>query len=304
MKNFNNVDTRVYTLEEVHDLPKERPFGSFDLDGTLTIPGSELLLESYIQDDKEVGSTDIRTTLENRFKQYKEGMWKYEHYLVELGKLWAQLHATVGSTRADVKERCEKWFQRTGYEKVKEYAQPMMSELERFKFNRLMITGAPSEIAEPFAKFIGIEHVFAMMADVDSSGVYTGKMQKKRNTGLLTTKNSVCDVLAREYATGFGAGDKQSDGAIFETAMNCRRVNPIDIEGRAFIMNPNDKVFENIMNSSLHHLAGTKLRPMFDYFSTERVMEEFRNALRGVYLDNKMDVELHEIEGVRPAPKA
>ena len=304
------VKPRLYSIDEIEELPKDKPYGIYDLDGTLTEPGAELLMAAFVRQVK-IGKRSVREELKSCFKEYKAahedrkkknaGSPKkiaYEDYLTKIGVLWAEMLAKL--PRAEVMEASEKWYKAEGYKEVLPYAPKMMAALEKYRFNRMMITGAPAEIAHPFAAHIGIEHVFAMMAEVDADGRYTGKMRTRHNTGLLSNKGVICDGVSQECAVGVGAGDTMSDTVIQETAFNCRQDNPIDIKGVGFLLNPSSGVIEQKHSSAQHHIDAGRLIIVPKTSTPENTMRIFRASLREILLTNGMVDQLREIEGVRP----
>lgn len=301
---FQNAEPQHYDVTTVSKLPKGRPFGIFDLDGTLTRPESELILASFVKSQAlDVCEGPTRERLRRSFMDWKEGKKVYEPYLEEVGQLYAEMLAAANLTRSQVMELGERWFQEEGYKEVLPYAQPMMRELENFRMNRILMTGAPMEIAHHFASHIGTEHVFSMRASTNADGVYTGRMHFEHNTGLLGNKGAICRKISREFATAFGAGNTQSDTCIMETAYFQAAENPIDLKGRAYLMNVGqvgDPIVERFMKASGHHYnrfryfcipIGAELEPLMDFF---------RGTLRQVLIDNRRLELLHEIEGVRP----
>ena len=293
------VNARLYDLSTISELPKNRPYAIFDLDGTLT-KGNELLLATFVKDrNVQVGDASVKGNLVNAFEDYEEGKLRYEKYLKLVGRLYAKMLAKTGETREHVIEVCQQWFDATGHQEIEAYALPMMSEVERFRFNRFMLTGAPAEIALPFASHLGIENVSAMMADVDPRGVYTGIMRDDKNTGLLGNKGDFCGGLNREHPVGLGVGDTASDKVIADTAMHQNADNPLDVKGRSVIMISDPAVLEIMATTAQHYINRGKLELIFKGWGQERKMEVFRAVLRGILKDNHKFELLNEIEGVR-----
>lgn len=131
----------LYDIESVSKLPKDKPYGIFDLDGTLTEPGTELLMATFVR-RVQIGDHRVREKLLQAFEDWKGGKKIYEPYLIEIGELWAEMLAAAKLTRAEVLEVSEKWFDQEGRNEVMRHASPMMDELERHQFNRMMVTGA------------------------------------------------------------------------------------------------------------------------------------------------------------------
>ncbi|MFH0837828.1 MAG: HAD family hydrolase [Patescibacteria group bacterium] len=300
MSEYQKVQPVLYNIETVSKLPRDKPYGVFDLDGTLTEPGEELLMATFVRRVK-IGDQLIREKLIAGFEHWKEGRKVYEPYLIEMGQFWAEMMSEAKLTRAEVMEASEKWFDHEGRNEVMRYASPMMNELGRHRFNRMMITGAPCEIAHHFASGIGIEHVFSMMAEVDSVGAYTGKMRYYHNTGLLSNKARICDEARKKCAFGIGAGDTQSDSVLAETVIHAYKHNPNDIEGRFFLMNPSADVLARMKASDRHHFDTGKIQVVERSFRLEYTMEMWRNALRGILMENEeMRPVLREVEDTMP----
>jgi len=170
-----------------------------------------------------------------------------------------------------------------------------------------MVTGAPLEVAHPFATYIGIGHIFAMNADVNSDGTYSGRMFSENNTGILNNKGIINRKIQKRCATGFGAGNTQSDTVIMETAYLLGENNPIDMKGFALLMNTDqvdDITVERFMKSAGHRHAE------FGFFcipknpDVDEFINFFRSMLRGTLVKNGYEHVVHEIEGVRPLTPA
>jgi len=286
----------LLTVDNVYRLPPQ-PKALFDLDGTLTEPGEQLLMETFVR-QVEIGSAEIRQKLINRFEGWNGDPLLYESYLQDIGKMWPRLfsEAIPKISQAEVMQYTYKWFEEEGVKEIMSYAPLMMDDLRLFKFCPALVTGAPWEVAAPFAEKLGIEYVFAMSADVGSDGHYTGKMRYAYNTGILSNKGAVCRAIGEDQVVAFGAGDTPSDKVLKETAIYSQ--NADDWEGRAYLMNPSTMVRAKVMAEARHHFDTGRIKIMEQSFTTEYIMEEFRDTLRHILIDNGRASSLKEIAKV------
>lgn len=279
---------RRLMLHKVSELPDERPFGLFDLDGTLTKPGQELLMAVFVRQNPDLGHPVVQKALIDAFEDWKKGKKVYEDYLEEIGSLYAEMLARANLTRSQVMKVSQKWFEKQGRKEVLKHAVPMMDTLDHYGFDRIMVTGAPGEIAYPFAAHMGIEHVFAMLAEVDANGRYTGTMRYEHNTGLLSNKGQVCRELKMIRKTGFAAGDTASDSVLMRTAIECHKSNPDDIIGRAFLMNPRADVLKTMKSCFGDYFDDGQITEIPRSMTHRRFMEVLRDTLRHILEDNCM----------------
>jgi len=286
------------TIAQVKLIPRESLLALFDLDGTLTEPGYQILMESFVR-EVEMGSAVVREKLINCFDKWSEGQMRYENYLVEIGELWARMlsETTPKIKRSEVMQVTDKWYEDVGQKEVMEYAGHMMMDLKRYEFNPVMITGAPYEIAAPFARHMGIQYLFAMAAELDTEERYTGKMRRRNNTGILNNKATICREFGKRHLVGLAAGDTNSDFVLMEAAINTHHSK--DVKGRAFLMNPKSDVLESMEGRAFHHFATGRIKAMKQGYSTEFIMEEFRDNLRRIMRDNGMGAKLRRIEGMQ-----
>lgn len=287
-------------VSSVKKLPKDQPFGLFDLDGTLTEPGDELLMATFVRQVKP-GSDRVRAKLLRCFDDWSEGKKEYESYLIEIGKLWAQLFADKKVKQSDVIEKeVAEWFRDYGSNEIMRYSGPMMTELRRYQFRPILVTGAPYELAHHFASALKIQHVFAMGAELDSEGFYTGKMRYHHNTGILSNKAAICDEIGKEHTTGFAAGDTQSDTVLMKRAIIAEARNTNDIMGRAFLMNPRPDVLHRMKQSSKEYFDRGLIEVMEQSYTLEHIVEKLRHHLRTVLIKNRREELVYEIEGLEP----
>lgn len=312
MSNSRGVEPKHYDVNTVDELPDDKPLAIFDCDGTVTRDEGELLMATFVRSEAMDAMSTAHAKVErerliNLFDAWKEGKFKYEPYLKAIGGGYAQMLKASGLTRPRVMELGERWFQEDGYNEVLPIARPMVRELDGFRFNSVMATGAPLEVAHSFAAYTGMGHVFAMNADVNPDGTYSGRMFSENNTGILNNKGAICRKIQKRCATGFGAGNTQSDTVIMETAYLLGEKNPIDMKGFAFLMNTDqvdDLTVERFMKSAGHRHAE------FGFFcipknpDVDEFINFFRSMLRGTLIKNGYANVVHEIEGVRPLTPA
>lgn len=241
------------------DIPKDQAIALFDLDGTLTEPGSELLIETFLR-DSVIGSTRVREELTNRFavwnKARREGSPNYEGYLKDVGDLWAKMLYKDDTgrriQRPQVIKDTEIWFRETGVRDIQPYADEVLDTVRSFKFKPVLVTGAPFELAVHYANALNIDHVFAMDAEIDADMRYTTKMRFPANTGIGANKAEVCDRLVKALHTiGFAMGDTKSDFVLFDHAMNLKF--PHDMQGGAVLINPRTEVVNAAKSGALGH---------------------------------------------------
>jgi len=294
------IEPILHDLKSVVHLPTNRPYLIADCDGTLT-SSDQLLLATFVLDKTvDIGDPVVRANLGDVFRDYKQGKLRYEKYLDVIGKLYAEMLGNVGETREHMIEYCSNWFDTTGKDEVQEYAAPMMQESEEFRMHRLMLTGAPGEIALPIARHIGIENVCAMMADVDKNGVYTGRMRDNCNTGITDNKSKICRAFGGGHAVAAGAGDQLSDTTIMETAVFRNKRVKSDLLGQYFLMTADPELLAVMMQSAKQHKNNGELTVIDKGAERDQIMELIREGFVRILKRNHKRVLLHEFEGVKP----
>jgi len=275
-----------YDPPKIKDVPGDQPLALADLDGTLTKPGDRLLIEKFVA-DVQVGSLAVREKLLNCFRVWREdrksGNYDYEQYLTDIGDFWAQM--LRDKDRPDIMERSEKWFGLTGKKLLMDYSPELIEELQRRKIRPIMITGAACEIAHMFSKDLGIDNYFAMEAEVDSIGKYTGEI--KHNTGLNRAKVRVRDKLSGNgHKIIFGIGDTASDVPLFRGAIEVQ--HPEDHRGMAVLINPRDEI-EKGAEFWLREWTDTeKLVIVKQHRSKEAVLRRIRHVLNDTLRINEL----------------
>jgi phosphoserine phosphatase len=279
---------------DIKDIPKNKALALFDLDGTLTEPGSELLIETFLR-EVVIGSTRVREELMNRFEQWSKsrrtGNPNYEGYLRDVGNLWAKMlyEDDTGKriSRKTVVETAEKWFRSTGVRDIQEYCDPVITAMKANLFRPVMVTGAPFELAIHYANALGINHVFAMDAEVDSDMCYTTKMRFPANTGIGANKAEVCrKIIGHQHRVGFAMGDTKSDAVLFDTAINLKHYN--DMHGAAFLINPRAEVLNDIRATMGHFIDDGDLEIVPQTFTKRNIMRRVRHQISDTLERNDM----------------
>ena len=302
MEDFRLVNPKHYDVNTVEELPGDKPWGLFDLDGTLTRPEGGLLMATFVQ-SVQIGSMQTREHLTKLFEAFRQGEIQYETFLDETSKGFAEWLHSTNMRDPEIRQVSDNFFREVGYLEVLPYARPMIKELSRVRCNTAMITGAPRVVADPYAAYVGIEHVFGMPAERGPDGRYTGRMFKELNTGLLVNKGAICRKISAKYATLFGAGNTQSDTCLMETAYLLGEKNPIDMRGFAFLMNTGqigDPIVERFMKSVGHRHAEFAFHCIPQTPDVPKLIDYFRSLLRGTLIKNGYEEVVHEIEGTRP----
>lgn len=119
---------------KISEVPDDKALALFDLDGTLTEPRNELLIQRFLDEVKNLGNHEARQAIGNRFKRWAEENDRganpdYQEYLTDVGVLWAKILATngYGLTRPELMQITEKWFEDVGRLEVKDYAGGVIS---------------------------------------------------------------------------------------------------------------------------------------------------------------------------------
>lgn len=287
-------------------IPRHRVAALFDLDGTLTEPGSELLIETFLR-EVAIGSTHVREQLEERFENWHEARRKgnpdYEQYLKDIGLLWAKMLYKDDSgkriSRRDVVGVAKEWYDTIGNKDLQPYALDVMEIMRENKFEPVLVTGAPYEIAAWYAADLGINHIFAMDAEQDAAGQYTTKMRFPANRGMGANKSAVCIDLKRGMIpVGFAMGDTLSDIVLWDSAIN--RKHDRDIEGGAFLINWGSTVLSKVRETRKHDLLTTRLRTIEQGTLRESIAEGTRDLVASILRNNNMQ----DGEDLRKSEKA
>ncbi|MBN2306666.1 hypothetical protein JXD20_01660 [Candidatus Peregrinibacteria bacterium] len=290
-------------MGDIRSLPKNRPWLVSDLDGTLTRGGQKLLMEAFVEANPEVGNSVIRNKLCELFREWHDEKItpeKYDAHLAAMGNRWSEMLYAAKMTRTNVMETAGNWFRKDGHKKIKPCAIPMMTEADKFRFNRMLLTGAPGEIAYPFAVEMKFPHVVAMMAPVNGKGAYCdSEIFTDENTGVQAMKTDVCVELVKNKALALGLGDTLSDAGIALPAIEKSHANPDDLFGRFLLMNPRPDV-EQAMRTALGMYTR---RGAIKIIRSDDDVEHAKNTLRQAiyevfHYNHKMDL-YYEMIGVR-----
>lgn len=240
----------------IEDITKKKASALFDVDGTLTEPGSELLIATFLR-ETEIGAKYYRDQLKERFQQWEEARRKgapnYEKYLEEVGLLWAQMLRMDDSgrriNRHEVIDLADRFFRDVGQNDIQPYSLKLLDMVRELNFNPVLVTGAPMELAVLYAKALGVNHVFAMDAEVNGNLEYTGKMRFRENTGIGKNKAKICELFEMtNRVIGFAMGDTRSDFVLMDYAVNMKFDN--DMIGAAALINPSSEVIASFYADS------------------------------------------------------
>lgn len=279
---------------KIENIPKDTVTALYDLDGTLTEPGSELLIETFLR-DVAIGRTKVRDELKERFDQWhaarRAGNPDYEQFLKDVGLLWARmLHADDSGkriTRPQVVEEAGEWYKKVGNRDLQPYAGDIMGIMREKKLEPVLVTGAPYEIACWYAADLGINHVFAMDAELDSELRYTTKMRYPANTGIGANKAGVCSKLIEaRIPVGLAMGDTPSDIVLHDTAIN--KEHKRDIYGGAFLINPRAESYKIVRATRRKNIHSGRLRVIDQGDTREWISEQVRNMVDSVLQRNRM----------------
>lgn len=286
---YPNLDLASPT--KVAELPRDQRLALFDLDGTITKPGNELLLEKFIR-EREIGASEVRKELKERFNKWslerRYGNPNYTQFLTDTGNLWAKLPLGSDSpmTRNEMIEITKEWYERRGKRQVMDYAESVIEVMKENKIRPVMITGAPFEIARHFALGIGIQHLFAMESEVDENGYYTGEM--KHNTGLGSTKSKICAMLKeRLHQIIFAMGDTHADMVLMRTAIHLNGRH--DYEGRAVMINPRAETIAGLEDWGVDYISEGKIAVIPQHTSKKEVIRNIRHLVRDILDENELD---------------
>jgi HAD superfamily phosphoserine phosphatase-like hydrolase len=99
----------------------------------------------------------------------------------------------------------------------------LLSGLRERGHRTILVTGAPSELAEPLMRELGFERSFALVLEIEG-GIYTGAIVA--NSGLSSAKAKVCEHLAEseESEVVVAVGDSEGDRPLWRHARVAIRV--------------------------------------------------------------------------------
>lgn len=309
MPETQRVEPTFCNLGSIQWLMSDAPWFLSDLDGTHTQAQAKLLLGIFAE-DVDIGRLDDRDAIDKAHQRFlAKGKRKedYDPHLLDLGQLYALWMHHSGKTQAEVMQLSDNWFRRKGYKEVLRHARPTMIEATRFRFNKAFVTGAPWEVAYPFAKYLGVENVFAMMAEVDSAGLYTGKMQDEKNTGRKIGKQEIVEAFRKSLPVGIGMGDTTSDFPLCEAAYMVS--NEKDVKGRGIMINSREDVLSELERRYKVERRKGQIQVVtmeqVDW-ELEETMRIIRNSFEAVLTDNdrwELLLEMHEARPFTPAEK-
>jgi len=277
------------------DVPDDQALALFDLDGTLTTPGSELIIQKFIN-DVQIGAYSTRKELTDLFKKWKEENEKganpdYQQYLTDVGDSWARLLAREGynPTRPELMQITENWFEKKGKLEIKDYAGGVIDTVRERLIRPIMVTGAPFPIAFHFARHLGIEHAFGMEVEVDSHERYLDIV--KHNTGLANAKLTVCDRLKEKgRKILFAMGDTHADSELWYAAIGTLSTDSSrsDGKGRAVFINPRPEALAECKRWCAGILAKKKLIVIEQHTARWGVIKIIRTLLDEILEENLM----------------
>ena len=272
----------------IEDIRSDEALAVLDCDGTLTKKKPKLLIEQFFGDYKN-GAASTRKALKDIFKDNakakKAGLDPdYENFLLASGDGYAEWLRKLGITRKELMTIIGEWEERRGRGLLAEYSKDVIKTLKARHFKPVMVTGAPYEIAAHIAADLGIEHVFAMVAEVDERGRYTGEIL--RNTGLGKIKAEICRLLQEaRHKILFAMGDTHSDMDLIRPAIEYNGRH--DGHGRAIMINPSTQDYRELKKWYRSYLSENKLY-VLEGKSTKAVVEDVETALTQICNDNAM----------------
>lgn len=212
-----------------------------DLDGTFTKKAGDRLVAEKFVEEVEFGIPEKRQELKKIFKAWRRasqrGMPDYEQYLIDVGHAYAMM--IRGMVRNELLQISGRWFNKRGRNMLQDYSLEVFYEMRKSNLLPILVTGAPFEIASPFAMQLGARHFISMEAEVDENGRYTGEMGE--NTGLTKGKANVRQALSESrHMIAFGIGDTASDAPLFRGAIEKHFDG--DLRGKAVLVNPRIEV--------------------------------------------------------------
>ena len=267
-----------------------QPLGLFDLDGTLTRPGTKLVLDRFVFNDQYgLGIPERRLDLRELFLKWdrenkaKIDIKQYEVHLRNVGSAYAQM--CRGCKREAVIGQAKKWFEETGHNLILPYSGQVIANVKEAGVRPVMISGAPFELAYWFADKLGIEHIFSMEAEVDSADSYTGEMEIEKNIGLNLNKVATRKSLsARGHPIIFAMGDTGSDVPLFRGAIE--RHHDKDAMGQAVLVNPSQDVEDGANFWLREWLSDGKLTIIPQGREEKAVVKAIRHILKDVLEEN------------------
>jgi len=276
---------------EPENIPQDKPLALFDLDGTLTQPGTKLVLEKFVNNEQyDFGIPERRLEIKELFEQWgrenklKINIKQYENLLRNAGFAFAQM--CRGRKRQNVVEQGQRWYSEEGNRLVMPYSHDVIGQVKEAGFRPVIVTGAPFELAYSFANDLGVEDVFAMEAEVDESDTYTGEMDITKNIGLNLNKVSIRRRLSKKgHLILFAMGDTGSDVPLFRGAIEFHHQN--DGRGQAVLINPSPDVDEGSEFWLREWIADGKLHKIPQGRESHFVARTIRHVISDVLEDNK-----------------
>jgi HAD superfamily phosphoserine phosphatase-like hydrolase len=300
MGNEGELKHRDYrTPTKVDDLPLDQWLALFDLDGTLTEPGSKLVLQYFVSNDSyAIGNPEERIRLKKIFSQWNTECdespntithKRYESHLTRVGNSYAMMCQSL--KRGNMIEHAENWYKNAGRELLMPYAKEVINVVKEQGLCPALVTGAPFELAYWFADDLDIRHLFSMEAEVDGSDTYTGQMKRDKNMGLNANKVRSRVAISNtpsERPIAFSMGDTRSDNPLHRGSIESH--HPKDPRGKGILINPTSVVLEGMEAHYTEYINGRDLiviSPEAASMYKENVVGIVRDTIRDVVESKK-----------------
>lgn len=199
-----------------------QPFAVFDIDGTIIRWQLFHAIIDALAEDKQLSPEMYAKIREARHKwqtrTHEESFKEYEHSVVEVF-----IAVLKGMEVAAYTKAAQRVFEEHK-DQVYRYTRDMIADLKKQNYVLFAVSGSPSEVVEPFAKYYGFDDFVATVHEHDGHR-YTGVVQL-----VIGRKGEVVKELAAKHGLSFagsiGVGDSEGDIAMLECTETAIAFNP------------------------------------------------------------------------------
>lgn len=203
-------------------LNRKQKVAVFDIDGTVFRSSLLIeLIEKFIEEG--LFSYKARTIYEEEYQRWMDRHGSYEDYINKVVEAYRK--HIKGVKLADAMEVADRLmiFHKN---RVYSFTRDLVRKLAKTHF-LLAISHSPYHIVEPFCREWGFNKVYAIIYEVDSSGIFTGNVEYE---DLIKNKGRILErAVKKENLTlkgSVGIGDTESDIPMLEMVSRPIAFNP------------------------------------------------------------------------------
>ncbi len=205
-----------------------RKFAVFDIDGTIFRSSLLIeLVEKFIEEG--LFPYQARALFTEEYQRWLDRNGSYADYIDKVVQAYGDCIKGVKLSDAlDISDRLMIFHKNRVYT----FTRDLVKKLAKTHF-LLAISHSPYHVVEPFCREWGFNKVYAMMYEVDNSGIFTGNVEYE---DLIKDKGKILErAIAKESLTlngSIGAGDTESD------------IPMLKMVSRPIAFNPNRKLYQ------------------------------------------------------------